>query len=149
MSLHSIGNTLSLQQIMQLLHQQSLGAADPEAAASGEARTPDPAGQNLPGETSAPEELAAPGAQLAPAKPTLDTATIKTLLEIQEAETRAADTPDLAGLDAAQLQSILAAMTGSAASGNAIATVTEAIMGLLDGAGLEESADAAVNAVEA
>lgn len=174
MSLQSIGNSLSLQQIMQLLQQQSLGAADPEAAAAGEARTPVPAGQNVPADQPQPEEHAAPGAQLAPAKPTLDPATIKTLLAIQEAQTRASDdvllfgnggpsgdplldasgngnqdplaaavgqfespqaaqAPDLTAVDPAQLQSLLAAMSGSAASGDAIASVTERIMDLLEG----------------
>ncbi len=185
MSLQSIGNSLSLQQIMQLLQQQSLGAADPEAAAAGEARTPVPAGQNVPADQPQPEEHAAPGAQLAPAKPTLDPATIKTLLAIQEAQTRASDdvllfgngapsgdplldasgsgsgtqdplaaavgqfespqaaqAPDLTAVDPAQLQSLLAAMSGSAASGDAIASVTERIMDLLEGGA------AAIGAVE-
>lgn len=174
MNLQSIGNSLSPQQIMQLLQQPSLTAADPEAAAAGRAGMPDPAGQNLPADQPSGEEPAAPGAQLAPAKPALDPATVKTLLEIQEAESRAADdvllfganagnpgpdlrdslaaamdqlgTPaaapqDLSTRDAAQLQAVLAAMTGSAASGEAIAAVTQRIVGLLDGAG--ESADGA------
>ncbi len=159
MSLQAVGNTLSLQQIMQLLQQQSLGAADPEAAAAGQAGTPDSAGQNLPADPPAAEESAGLGAQLAPAKPTLDAATIKTLLEIQEAQTKASDDvllsagpapaadlqpaqTDLSTLDPARLQSVLAAMTGSAASGAAIARVTQYIMGLLGGenAGPEESA---------
>lgn len=195
MSLQSIGNTLSLQQIMQLLQQQSLGAADPEAAAADQAGTPDPTGQNLPGDQPQTEEQAAPGAQLAPAKPALDPATIRTLLEIQEAQTRASDDvllsgnagptgdplldalgggtqgedplaqvmdqikaqtspqpaqADLSTLDPAQLQSMLAAMTGSAASGDAIASLTQTIMNLLEGAGGEESTDgvAPVSAAE-
>ena len=176
MSLQSIGNGLSLQQIMQQLQQQSLGAADPEAAGAGAAERPHAAGQNLPADQPAPEENAAPGAQLAPAKPTLDAATIKTLLAIQEAQTRASDdallygtgvsalpdaqlmaavdgegenpnllmadmaapqtaqpAPDLTTVDPTQLQAMLAAMTGSAASGDAIASVTDRIMNLLEG----------------
>ncbi|MBX7199900.1 MAG: hypothetical protein K1X51_11085 [Rhodospirillaceae bacterium] len=202
MSLQSIGNTLSLQQIMQLLQQQSLGAADPEAAAADQAGTPDPTGQNLPGDQPQAEEQAAPGAQLTPAKPTLDASTIKTLLDIQEAQTKASDdvllfgnagnstgdplrdalgggqgqgqdplaqvmgqikaqqalqaaqpglsTPDLSTMDAAQLQSVLAAMTGSAASGDAIASVTQNIMSLLESAGGGEATDGvgAVTAAE-
>lgn len=172
MSLQSIGNSLSLQQIMQQLQQQSLSAPDPEAAASGEARAPVPAGQNVPGDPPPAEEHAASGAPLAPAKPALDPSTIKTLLAIQEAQTRASDdvllfgnggassdplldpnggaggdpvaavmnqlqappaTPDLSTVDPTQLQSLLAAMSGSAASGDAIASVTERIMDLLEG----------------
>lgn len=185
MSLQSIGNSLSPQQIMQLLQQPSLTAADPEAAAAGQAGTRDPAGQNLPADQPPAEEPAAPGAQLAPAKAALDPATIKTLLEIQEAQSRAADDvllygsnagnpgpegdplldslaaamnelsapaaapQDLSALDPAQLQAVLAAMTGSAASGDAIAAVTQRIMGLLD-SGAEESSDGvgAVTAAE-
>ena len=177
MSLQSIGNGLSLQQIMQQLQQQSLGAADPEAAGAGAAGKPHPAGQNLPADQPAPEENAGTGAQLAPAKPTLDAATIKTLLAIQEAQARASDdallygtgasalpdaplmaavdgegenqnllmaamaapptaqpAPDFTTIDPTQLQSMLAAMTGSAASGDAIASMTDRIMDLLEGA---------------
>lgn len=155
MSLQSIGNSLSLQQIMQLLQQQSLGAADPEAAAAGQAGTPDSARQNLPVDQLQAEESSTQGAQLAPAKPALDPATTKTLLEIQEAESRASNDvllfadggpaaqPDLSNLDPGQLQSVLAAMTGSAASGDAIASVTQYIMGLLgdENAGPEEPTD--------
>lgn len=185
MSLQSVGNSLSLQQIMQLLQQQSLNASDPEAAAAGKAGTPDPAGQNLPSDQPQAEDPAAAGAQVTPAKAPLDPATIKTLLQLQEMQTQASDdvlifgngagaggfggdpllgalggdgqnagedplaavidqlnapqaqapapTPDVSTVDPAELQCILASMTGSAASGDAIASVTQTIMSLLGG----------------
>ena len=196
MSLQSIGNSLSLQQIMQMLQQQSVTTADPEAAAADGAGTSDPAGQNLPADQAQAEDTAGQAPQVTSAKPTLDPSTIKTLLQIQEAQTQANDDvlifggngsssgdplldalsgnsnsagqgagqdqdpltslinqmtqqpaaptstsaapmPDLSQLDPAQLQSILATMTGSAASGDAIAGLTQSIMSMLGGDGAD------------
>jgi hypothetical protein len=189
MSVQSIGNTLSPQQILQLLQQQSLAAADSEAARTDETGAADPAGQNLPVDPAQGADSAALGAQVAPAKAALDPATIAALLQIQELQNKAAEdtlifgpgrstgdplldalagntpqagqntaptslldaltalqtpayqTPSfqttgpqaaqISTLDAAQLQSMLAAMTGSAASGNAIAGLTQTIMAML------------------
>jgi hypothetical protein len=188
MSVNSIGNSLSPQQILQMLQQQSMAAADPEAAAADGAGAVDPTGQN----TS--------GAQVTPAKASLDPSTIKALLQLQEQQTQAAEdvflfgtggstgdplldalagngtsngtgnqtgvgqntmptslldalnaeqskadgtqtnaaqtdalNASLANLDPAQLQTMLATMTGSAASGDAIASLTQNIMAMLSG----------------
>lgn len=194
MSVNSIGNSLSPQQILQLLQQQSMGAADPEAAGADGAGAADPTRQNLPVPPAAAEEPATPGAQVTPAKASLDPATVKALLQLQEQRTQAAEgvflfgtggstgdplldalagngTSDatsgqdsapaplldalnaeqakadgsqtdaaqtalnqsLSNLDPAQLQAMLATMTGSAASGDAIASLTQNIMAMLSG----------------
>ncbi len=192
MSVNSIGNSLSPQQILQLLQQQSMAAADPEAASADGAGAADPTGQNLPVAPASTEESATPGAQVTPAKASLDPATVKALLQLQEQQTQAAEdvflfgtggstgdplldalagngtdggqntaptslldtlnaeqtkadgsqsdaaqtdalNQSLSNLDPAQLQAMLAAMTGSAASGDAIASLTQNIMAMLSG----------------
>jgi hypothetical protein len=200
MSVNSIGNSLSPQQILQMLQQQSVATADPEAAGADGAGAADPTGQNLPVAPAAAEESATSGGPVTPAKASLDPSTVKALLQLQEQQTQAAEdvflfgtggstgdplldalagngagngpsngtgvgqnsmptslldalnaaqakadgtqtdtaaaqtnalNASLANLDPAQLQTMLATMTGSAASGDAIASLTQNIMAML------------------
>ena len=152
MSVQSINNPLTPQEIQQLLQSSQLGNADADGANATTTDGTATDGQNLPTGTNAQEDAATAAPPVTSGQSTLDPKTVLALLKIQEGQQLAQDDPLIFGssgstgdplLDALNSQgqsgtdfgqSILDSLNLSAATTNDISSVSQQLLSFLNSA---------------
>ena len=164
MSVQSINNTLTPQEIQQFLQSSQLGNADADGASATTADATSADGQNLPPGTNTQDDATSAVAPVTSGQSTLDPKTVLALLKIQEDQQMAQDDPLIFGtagstgdplMDALNAQSstgtdygqsILDSLNLSAATTNDISGVSQQLLSLLDSASANPSTGAETQA---
>ena len=157
MSVQSINNTLTPQEIQQLLQSLRLGNADADGTSATTADATSADGQNLPPGTNTPDDATSAVAPVTSGQSTLDPKTVLALLKIQEDQQMAQNDPLIFGsagstgdplLDALNAQSstgtdsgqsILDSLNLSAATTNDISGVSQQLLSFLENANTSPS----------